>query len=143
MTEDALRRHYDELGRTLGEALIEPTKIYVKALKSVKDAGVCIKGASHITGGGFYENIPRMLPEGVKAVINKASYEVPPIFGLIAKNGDVDEHMMYNTFNMGLGMVLAVDATDADKALKALGDAGEKAYLVGEVKAGEKGVELC
>ncbi len=143
MTEDALSRHYDELGRTLGDALIEPTRIYVKALKSVRDAGVTIKGASHITGGGFYENIPRMLPDGVKAVVNKNSYDVPPIFGLIAKNGDVDEHMMYNTFNMGLGMVLAVDAADADKALKALSDAGEKAYLVGEVKAGEKGVELC
>ncbi|MBR4514186.1 MAG: phosphoribosylformylglycinamidine cyclo-ligase [Lachnospiraceae bacterium] len=143
MTEDALRRHYDELGRTLGEALIEPTKIYVKALKSVRDAGVVIKGASHITGGGFYENIPRMLPDGVKAVVKKDSYDIPPIFGLIAKNGDVDEHMMYNTFNMGLGMVLAIDAADADKALKALEAAGEKAYIVGEVKAGEKGVELC
>ena len=143
MTEDALRRHYDELGRTLGEALIEPTKIYVKALKSVRDAGVVIKGASHITGGGFYENIPRMLPDGVKTVVKKDSYDIPPIFGLIAKNGDVDEHMMYNTFNMGLGMVLAIDAADADKALKALEAAGEKAYIVGEVKAGEKGVELC
>ena len=143
MTEDALRRHYDELGRTLGEALIEPTKIYVKALKSVRDAGVVIKGASHITGGGFYENIPRMLPDGVKAVVKKDSYDIPPIFGLIAKNGDVDEHMMYNTFNMGLGMVLAIDAADADKALKALEAAGEKAYIVGVFKAGEKGVELC
>ena len=143
MTEDALRRHYDELGRTLGEALIEPTKIYVKALKSIKDAGVVIKGASHITGGGFYENIPRMLPDGVKAVVKKDSYDIPPIFSLIAKNGDVDEHMMYNTFNMGLGMVLAIDATDADKALKALEAAGEKAFIVGEIQAGEKGVELC
>ncbi len=143
MTEDALRRHYDELGRTLGEALIEPTRIYVKALKSIKDAGVVIKGASHITGGGFYENIPRMLPDGVKAVVKKDSYDIPPIFGLIAKNGDVDEHMMYNTFNMGLGMVLAIDAADADKALKALEAAGEKAYIVGEIQAGEKGVELC
>ena len=97
MTKESLDTYYDELGKTLGEALIEPTRIYVKALKSVKDAGITIKGCSHITGGGFYENIPRMLPDGVRAQVKKDSYEVPAIFKLLAKKGDIDEHMMYNT----------------------------------------------
>ena len=143
MTKESLDTYYDELGRTLGEALIEPTRIYVKALKSVKDNGIKIKGCSHITGGGFYENIPRMLPEGVKAVIDKNSYEVPAIFKLIASKGDIEEKMMYNTYNMGIGMVVAVDATDVDSAMKAIEAAGDKAFLIGEVKAGDKGVELC
>ncbi len=142
MTEESLNTYYDELGKTLGEALLAPTKIYVKALRSVKEAGVTIKGCSHITGGGFYENIPRMLPEGVRAIVKKDSYEVPAIFKLMAKNGNIAEEMMYNTYNMGIGMMLAVDSSDVDKTIAALKAAGEEAYLVGQVEAGEKGVTL-
>ena len=143
MTKESLDTYYDELGKTLGEALIEPTRIYVKALKSVKDAGITIKGCSHITGGGFYENIPRMLPEGMRAVVKKDSYEVPAIFKLLAKTGDIEEKMMYNTYNMGLGMVLAVDPADVDKTMEAIKAAGETPYVVGRIEAGEKGVTLC
>ena len=143
MTKEALDTYYDELGTTLGEALLAPTRIYVKALKSVKNAGVKIKGCSHITGGGFYENIPRMLPDGVVAKIKKDSYEVPAIFKLLAKTGDIEEQMMYNTYNMGIGMCIAVDPADVDKTLKALELTGDKAYVIGSVTAGEKGVELC
>ncbi len=143
MTKESLETHYDELGKTLGETLLAPTKIYVKALRSVKEAGIVIKGCSHITGGGFYENIPRMLPDGVRAVIKKDSYEVPAIFRLMARTGNVEEEMMYNTYNMGIGMMLAVDASEADKAIAALKEAGEEAYLVGQVEAGDKGVTLC
>ena len=143
MTAESLNTYYDELGTTLGEALLAPTKIYVKALKSVKDAGVTIKGCSHITGGGFYENIPRMLPEGVHAVVHKDSYEVPAIFKLMAEKGNVEEKVMYNTYNMGIGMVIAVDPADTDKALALLEEAGEKAYVVGETVEGEAGVTLC
>ncbi len=143
MTKESLETYYDELGKTLGEALLAPTKIYVKALRSVKEAGVTIKGCSHITGGGFYENIPRMLPEGVRAVVKKDSYEVPAIFKLMASKGEIAEEMMYNTYNMGIGMMLAVDATDVDKTIEALKAAGEEAYVVGSVEAGEKGVTLC
>ena len=143
METEALNTYYEELGRTLGEALLEPTKIYVKALRSVREAGVTIKGCSHITGGGFYENIPRMLPEGVKAVVKKDSYEVPAIFKLLAKEGDISEEMMYNTYNMGIGMMLALELKDVDKAVEAIEAAGEKAYIVGEIASGEKGVELC
>ena len=143
MTRESLDTHYEELGTTLGEALLAPTKIYVKALRSIKEAGVTIKACSHITGGGFYENIPRMLPEGVRAVIKKDSYPVLPIFGLLQKEGTIAEEMMYNTYNMGLGMVLAVDSADADKTLAALKAAGESAYVVGEITEGEKGVSLC
>ncbi|MCB6416520.1 phosphoribosylformylglycinamidine cyclo-ligase [Faecalimonas umbilicata] len=143
MTKESLDTYYDELGKTLGEALIAPTKIYVKALKSIKNSGVKVKGCSHITGGGFYENIPRMLPEGVRAVVEKNSYEVPAIFKLLAKEGDIAEEMMYNTFNMGLGMILALEPEDVDKAMEAIRAAGEEAYVVGRVEAGEKGVTLC
>ena len=143
MSAEALHTHYDELGKTLGEALLAPTKIYVKALRSVKDAGVVIKGCSHITGGGFYENIPRMLPEGIRAVVRKDSYPIPPIFGLMQRTGNIDEKMMYNTYNMGIGMMLAVDPADADKTIEALKAAGEEAYIVGQTEAGEKGVVLC
>ena len=143
MTKESLDTYYDELGKTLGEALIEPTSIYVKALKSVKDAGITIKGCSHITGGGFYENIPRMLPDGVRAQVKKDSYEVPAIFKLLAKKGDIDEHMMYNTYNMGVGMCLAIDPADADKTIAAIEAAGDKAFVLGTVVAGEKGVDLC
>ncbi len=143
MTEESLNTYYDELGKTLGEALIEPTRIYVKALKSVKQAGIVVKGCSHITGGGFYENIPRMLPDRITAVINKNSYPVPPIFELMKKKGELEEKMMYNTYNMGLGMVLALDPADADKAVAAIEAAGDKAYIVGKTQAGEEGVILC
>ena len=143
MTPESLNTYYEELGTTLGEALLAPTKIYVKALKSVKDAGVTIKGCSHITGGGFYENIPRMLHEGVRAVVKKDSYKIPPIFELMRRTGNLEEKMMYNTYNMGLGMVLAIDPADTDKTIAALEAAGEKAYVVGYVEAGEKGVTVC
>ena len=143
MTEEALNTYYDALGTTLGEALIVPTKIYVKAMKAVKNAGVKVKGCSHITGGGFYENIPRMLPDGVRAVVKKDSYEVPAIFKMLSVDGDIAEQMMYNTFNMGIGMVLAVDPSDVDKTMEALKSAGETCYVIGSVEAGEKGVTLC
>ncbi len=143
MTEESLNTQYSELGCTLGEALLTPTRIYVKALKSVKDAGIRIKGCSHITGGGFYENIPRMLPDGVRAVVRRDSYEVPAIFRLLQQVGGIEDRMMYNTYNMGLGMVLAVESSVTDVVLKALEDAGEKAYVVGYVEEGDKGVVIC
>ena len=142
MTKESLDTYYDELGATLGETLLTPTRIYVKALKAVKDAGVTIKGCSHITGGGFYENIPRMLPEGVTAVVHKNSYPIPPIFHLLQSKGGLEEKMMYNTYNMGLGMVLAVDSADADKTLDALKAAGESAYVIGEAETGDRDVIL-
>ena len=143
MTKESLDTYYDELGTTLGEALIAPTRIYVKALKSIKNAGVTIKGCSHITGGGFYENIPRMLPEGVTARIEKDSYEIPPIFKLLAKTGNIEEQMMYNTYNMGLGMVIAIDKADVDKTMEAIRATGDTPYVVGSIVEGEKGVILC
>ena len=143
MTKESLDTYYDELGTTLGEALLAPTRIYVKALKAVKDAGVTVKACSHITGGGFYENIPRMLPEGKRAVVEKNSYEVPAIFKLMAEKGNVDEHMMYNTYNMGLGMIVAVDPADVDKTMEAMRSAGDRPYVVGKIIDGEKGVDLC
>lgn len=142
MDKETLTTYHEELGKTLGEALLAPTRIYVKALRSVKEAGVKIKGCSHITGGGFYENIPRMLPDGVKAVVKKDSYEVPAIFKMLAKEGNIEEQMMYNTYNMGVGMVLAVDPADAEKTVEALEKAGEKAFIIGQTADGE-GVELC
>ncbi len=143
MTKESLDTYYDELGRTLGEALLAPTRIYVKALKAVKNAGVKVKGCSHITGGGFYENIPRMLPDGVRAVVKKDSYEVPAIFRLLQKTGDIEEQMMYNTYNMGIGMVVAVDPADVDKTMAAMKEAGDTPYIIGQIEAGEKGVTLC
>jgi phosphoribosylformylglycinamidine cyclo-ligase len=143
MTKESLDTYYDELGTTLGEALLVPTRIYVKALKAIKDAGVKVKGCSHITGGGFYENIPRMLPDGIKAVVKKDSYEIPAIFKLLQKTGGIEEQMMYNTYNMGLGMVLAVDPADVDKTMEAIKAAGDTPYIVGTCESGEKGVELC
>ena len=142
MTKESLDTYYDELGKTLGEALLTPTRIYVKAMKSMKDAGVKVKACSHITGGGFYEHIPRMLKDDTVAVIEKNSYPIPPIFTLMAKKGNVDEQMMYNTYNMGLGLVIAVDPAQADAAIAAIEAAGEKAYRVGSIEAGEKGVIL-
>lgn len=143
MTEEALNTYYDSLERTLGEALLEPTKIYVKALKAIKEAGVKIKACSHITGGGFYENIPRMLPDGIHAVVEKNSYEIPAIFKMLATDGNIKEEMMYNTFNMGIGMVVAVSPKNVDKTMEALKAAGETSYKIGYVKNGEKGVTLC
>ena len=143
MTVESLNTYYDELGATLGETLLAPTRIYVKALKAVKEAGVTVKACSHITGGGFYENVPRMLKEGTHAVINKNCYPIPPIFTLMAKKGNIEEHMMYNTYNMGLGMIVAVDPADVDKTMEAMKSAGDTPYVVGTIEAGEKGVTLC
>ena len=143
MTEESLNTYYDSLNGTLGEVLLAPTRIYVKALKALKDGGIKVKACSHITGGGFYENIPRMLIEGTHAVVEKESYPVPPIFDLLAKEGQIEEQMMYNTFNMGLGMVLAIDPAEKEKAMEILKEAGESAYVVGKIEVGEKGVTLC
>ena len=143
MTKESLDTYYEELGTTLGEALLAPTRIYVKALKNVKEAGVRIHACSPITGRGFYENVPRMLREGTRAVIEKNSYQVPPIFRLMAEKGNIEEQMMYNTFNMGLGMVLAAAPEDVEKAMEAIRLAGDTPYVVGRIEAGEKGVDLC
>ncbi len=143
MTRESLDTYYDELGKTLGETLLAPTKIYVKALRMVKEAGVRIRGCSHITGGGFYENVPRMLKDGVQAVIEKNSYPIPPIFPLMAAKGQIEEKMMYNTYNMGIGMVLAVSPDDVEKTMAAVREAGETPYVIGRIEAGDKGVVLC
>lgn len=143
MKPEVLNAEYDCLGTTLGEALLAPTKIYVKALRSIKEAGVRVRACSHITGGGFYENIPRMLKEGMHAVVKKDSYPVPPIFRMLSDNGDIEEKVMYNTFNMGLGMIVAVDENDVEIAMKAIKAAGEEPYIVGHIEAGDKGVTLC
>ena len=143
MDKETLNTYHEELGKTLGEALLAPTRIYVKALKNVKEAGVRVKACSHITGGGFYENVPRMLPEGKHAVIKKGSYEVPAIFKMMAREGQVEEHMMYNTYNMGIGMIVAVDPADVEKTMEAMKAAGDIPYVIGEIKDGEKGVTLC
>ena len=143
MQRETLDTYYESLGATLGETLLTPTKIYVKTLKELKNGKVKVKACSHITGGGFYENIPRMLPEGIHAMVRKNSYEIPAIFHMLAKDGDIAEQIMYNTYNMGLGMLIAVDSADVDKALKLIEAAGEKAYVVGETVSGTKGVSLC
>jgi len=143
MSRESLDTYYPELGKTLGQALLAPTKIYVKALRCLKDDGVAVKACSHITGGGFYENVPRMLPDGVRAVIRKDSYEVPPIFGMLAAKGQIEEKVMYNTYNMGIGMVLGVEAGQSQEAIRLLEAAGEQAFVIGEVISGEKGVDLC
>ena len=143
MTKESLDTYYDELGKTLGETLLAPTRIYVKALKNVKNAGVTIKACSHITGGGFYENVPRMLKDGVRAVIHKDSYLIPPIFPMMQQKGEIDEKIMYNTFNMGIGMVVAVAEEDVRAAMAAMKAAGDTPYIIGSIEAGEKGVTLC
>jgi len=143
MKREALDTYYEVLGATLGETLLTPTKIYVKALQSLKTGGITVKACSHITGGGFYENIPRMLCDGVHAIVRKDSYQVPSIFNMLSKDGSIDEKVMYNTYNMGIGMMLAVDSADADKAVRLIQAAGESAYIIGEIKAGEKGVTVC
>lgn len=133
----------DELGgKTLGEALLEPTKIYVKPILALIEK-VQVKAISHITGGGFYENIPRSIPDGLCAKINKSEVKVLPIFELIAKTGNISEHDMFNTFNMGVGMSVVVPASDKDQALKTLKDAGEDAYVIGEIVSGKEKIELC
>ena len=142
MTREGLETYYEELGGTLGDTLLAPTRIYVKALKAVKQAGVRVKACSHITGGGFYENVPRMLKDGVQAVIKKDSYPVPPIFPMMQKKGEIDETIMYNTFNMGIGMVVAVDAADAEKAMEAMRSAGDTPYVIGSIEGGRKGSDL-
>lgn len=143
MTKDSLNTYYDELGATLGETLLAPTRIYVKALRAIKDAGVTVKACSHITGGGFYENIPRMMRKGLTAKVDRSAVPVLPIFDLIAKTGNIPERDMFNTFNMGVGMCMAVSKETADAAIKALNDAGEKAFVIGEVVEGDEGVILC
>lgn len=143
MTKEGLGTYYEELGAALGDTLLAPTRIYVKALKAVKKAGVTVKACSHITGGGFYENVPRMLKDGVRAVIQKNSYPIPPIFPMMAEKGQVEEKIMYNTFNMGIGMVVAVDGADVEKAMEAMRSAGDVPYVIGTIEAGEKGVTLC
>ncbi len=143
MKREALDTYYESLGCTLGEALLTPTRIYVKALKSICKAGVTVKACSHITGGGFYENVPRMLKDGTRAVIRKGSYPIPPIFDMLSVDGDIEEQMMYNTFNMGLGMIVAVDEADVDRTMEAIRAAGDTPYVAGSIEAGDKGVELC
>ncbi len=139
--ENSVKKYIDELGKTLGEELLTPTKIYVKAIQNLI-ANVDVKAISHITGGGFYENVPRMLGDNTHAVIRKNAAPVLPIFDVIAKAGNIPERDMYNTFNMGVGLMVAVAADDADKAIKALADAGETAYIMGEITTGEKGITL-
>ncbi len=143
MTKESLNTYYDTLGKTLGEALLTPTIIYVNALKRIRESGVVVKACSHITGGGFYENVPRMLHDGVHAVIHKDSYEVPAIFKLLQEKGNIDEHVMYNTYNMGVGMIVAVDPSNVDRAMEAIRAAGETCYVIGEIRDGEKGVTIC
>ncbi len=142
MNTEALNRTYESLSGTLGETLLTPTKIYVKALRAIKEAGVKIKACSHITGGGFYENIPRMLKDGTHAVIEKGSFVIPPIFGMLAKDGNVSEEAMYNTYNMGVGMITAVDKADVDETVAAIRSAGEVPYVLGEIVDGEKGITI-
>lgn len=143
MDAETLNTYHEELGKTLGEALLAPTRIYVNALKSIKAAGVTVKACSHITGGGFQENVPRMLPEGKRAMIEKNSYEVPAIFRMMAREGNVEEEMMYNTYNMGIGMMVCVDPADVDKTMEAIKAAGDTPYVIGKIVDGEKGVTLC
>jgi phosphoribosylformylglycinamidine cyclo-ligase len=139
--EDLTKPREELLGKSLGETLLTPTVIYVKPVMKLLER-IKVKGISHITGGGFYENVPRMLKEGTRAVINKDSYEIPAIFRLLQKTGSIEDHMMYNTYNMGIGMVLAVKPQDKEKTMAAIEAAGEKAYEIGRIVAGDKGVDL-
>ncbi len=143
MDPESLREYHPDLEATLGEILLEPTRIYVKALRTLKNAGISLKACSHITGGGFYENVPRMLCEGVHAVINRKCYPVPPVFLMIQSKGEIPEEEMYHTFNMGIGMVLEVEMSEAERAMDILDEAGETAYFIGRTTEGEKGVTLC
>lgn len=141
VNKENLSKYYDELGMTLGECLLTPTKIYVKPILELMK-NVKIKGVSHITGGGFYENMPRMLKEGVSIYINKDSYPVLPIFKLIQKIGNIPIRDMYNTFNMGIGMAVIVNKEDAENAVKILEEQGEKAYIIGRVEEGNKEIKI-
>jgi phosphoribosylaminoimidazole synthetase len=144
ISKEGLNKTYESLGgKTLGETILKPTVIYVKTLRTIKEGGVTIKGCSHITGGGFYENIPRMLHNGVHAYIKTDSYEIPPVFGMLAKDGDISRDAMYNTYNMGIGMVIAVDEADADKAVNLIKVSGHEGFIVGEIVEGEKGITLA
>lgn len=143
MTSKGLDRYDRDLGATLSDVLMTPTKIYVGALRAVKESGITVKGCSHITGGGFYENIPRMLPQGLTASVRKGSWDIPPVFSLLQEKGGIEDRIMYNTFNMGIGMVLAVSQEDADGVLRALSASGEKAFIIGEVVKGGKDVLFC
>lgn len=141
--KESLGRTYESLGgKSIGETLLEPTIIYVKALRAVKEGGIDIKGCCHITGGGFYENVPRMLHDGVHAQIQADSYEVPPIFNMLAEDGNISKDIMYNTFNMGIGMMLAVNEADADKTVELINSSGQKACIIGRITEGQKGVTL-
>lgn len=142
VNEQNLARHYSEIGTTLGECLLTPTKIYVKPILSLLEK-VNVKAISHITGGGFYENIPRSLPKGISAKIAKSNVQVLPIFDLIAQTGKIPERDMFNTFNMGVGMIVSVDKNDADKAVDTLKSAGEDAYILGELVESDEGVIIC
>ncbi len=142
LNEKSVSVHYDELGQTLGETLLTPTRIYVKAIMSLIDS-VTVKSISHITGGGFYENIPRALPAGLSAKIERSAVQVLPVFDVIAKTGSIPERDMFNTYNMGVGMTVVVDKTDADKAIAALRAAGEDAYVLGELTESDEGVIIC
>ncbi len=142
VNESKLAMHFDDLGATLGETLLTPTRIYVKAVMSLLDA-VKVKSISHITGGGFYENIPRSLPKNLAAKIERNAVQVLPIFDLIQRAGDIPERDMFNTFNMGVGMIVSVDKNDADKAVAAIKAAGEDAYVLGELVESEEGVIIC
>lgn len=142
INRERLENYVDELSATLGETLLQPTKIYVKPMLALMQA-IPVHGVSHITGGGFFENIPRMLPDGMQAVIHKDSFPVPPVFSLIAETGRIPERDMFNTFNMGIGMVAVVPPEQADEALRVLKEAGETAFQIGEIAAGDGGVALC
>ena len=142
VNEQNLSMHFDDLGMTLGECLLTPTRIYVKAVSSLLDT-VTVKSISHITGGGFYENIPRSLPKNLAAKIERNAVQILPIFDLIKRTGDIPERDMFNTFNMGVGMIVSVDKNDADKAVAALNAAGEQAYILGELVESEEGVIIC
>lgn len=141
-TKEKLSVYIDSLGSTLGEALLEPTKIYVKSISALKQA-VEIKAISHITGGGFIENIPRMLKDGFVANIDMGTWPIHPLFTLMQESGNIAEEAMYNTFNMGIGMIAVVSSEEADEAIKALNSVGEKAYKIGHIATGEKGINLC
>ncbi len=142
VNEKNLAMHFDDLGATLGETLLTPTRIYVKAVMNLIDT-VTVKSVSHITGGGFYENIPRSLPDNLAAKIERNAVQVLPIFDLIARTGNIPERDMFNTFNMGVGMIVSVDKNDADKAIKAINASGESAYVLGELVESEEGVIIC
>lgn len=143
MQRSVLDTYYEALGSSLGEALLTPTKIYVRALQELKHNNIDIKACSHITGGGFYENIPRMLPEGMHGLIRTDSYEIPALFNMLKKDGEITDQAMYNTFNMGIGMAIVVRPEEADQAIRIINETGEKAFILGEIQKGNRGITLC